>query len=63
VFKVGSDASYPPFESVNESSGKLEGFDIDLLTAIGQKEGFTIDAHNALFDTIFTALSYASMIW
>jgi len=58
VFKVGSDAAYPPFESVNERTGKIEGFDIDLLTAIGQKEGFTIDVHNALFDTIFTALSY-----
>jgi ABC-type amino acid transport substrate-binding protein len=55
---VGSDAAYPPFESINETSGKVEGFDIDLLNAIGAKAGFTVDAHNALFDTIFTALSY-----
>ncbi|HLY28116.1 MAG TPA: basic amino acid ABC transporter substrate-binding protein [Aggregatilineales bacterium] len=55
---VGSDATYPPFESVNQTTGKIEGFDVDLLTAIGAKEGFTLDMHNALFDTIFTALSY-----
>jgi len=43
---------------VNEQTGKIEGFDIDLLTAIGAKAGFTIEPHNALFDTIFTALAY-----
>jgi len=58
VLRVGSDASYPPFESVNEKTGKVEGFDVDLITAIGQKEGFQVDVRNALFDTIFTALSY-----
>jgi ABC-type amino acid transport substrate-binding protein len=55
---VGSDATYPPFESINETSGKVEGFDIDLLTAIAKKQSFNLDVHNALFDTIFTALSY-----
>jgi ABC-type amino acid transport substrate-binding protein len=55
---VGTDATYPPFESINETSGKIEGFDIDLLNAIGAKESITLDYHNALFDTIFTALSY-----
>jgi len=58
VLKVGTDASYAPFESVNSQSGKIEGFDIDLLTAISKKQSFTLDVHNALFDTIFTALSY-----
>ncbi|MCC7452180.1 MAG: transporter substrate-binding domain-containing protein [Anaerolineae bacterium] len=58
VLRVGSDASYPPFENVNEQTGKVEGFDVDLITAIGQKEGFQVDVRNALFDTIFTALSY-----
>lgn len=58
VLRVGSDASYPPFESVNEKTGKVEGFDVDLITAVGQKQGFQVDVRNALFDTIFTALSY-----
>jgi len=58
VLRVASDASYPPFESVNENTGKIEGFDIDLINAIGEREGFTVDVHNALFDTIFTAVAY-----
>jgi polar amino acid transport system substrate-binding protein len=58
TLSVGTDASYPPFESV-EASGKIVGFDIDLLDAIAAKAGLTVDYHNAMFDTIFTALSYA----
>jgi ABC-type amino acid transport substrate-binding protein len=58
VLQVGSDASYPPFETVNETTNKIEGFDVDLLNAMGQRAGFTPNFHNALFDTIFTALSY-----
>jgi polar amino acid transport system substrate-binding protein len=58
VLQVGSDASYPPFETVNETSNKIEGFDVDLLDALGQRGGFTANFHNALFDSIFTALSY-----
>src|SRR5258708_33214631 len=58
TLKVATDATYPPFESVNETTGKIEGFDIDLLRAIAQKGDFSIDVHNALFDTILTALSY-----
>jgi polar amino acid transport system substrate-binding protein len=58
VLQVGSDASYPPFETVNETTNKIEGFDVELMAAIGAKAGFTPNFHNALFDTIFTALSY-----
>jgi polar amino acid transport system substrate-binding protein len=54
---VGSDAAYPPFESVNTTTSKIEGFDIDLLNAIGAKAGFTPVVQNAPFDTIFTNLA------
>jgi polar amino acid transport system substrate-binding protein len=56
--EVGSDAAYPPFETVNATTGKIEGFDVELLTAITGKVGYTVNFRNALFDTIFTALSY-----
>src|SRR5689334_11015977 len=58
TLRVGTDATYPPFESVNEATGNVEGFDIDLLSAIARKEDFRLDVHNTLFDTIYTALSY-----
>jgi ABC-type amino acid transport substrate-binding protein len=54
---VGTDAAYPPFENVNTTTNKIEGFDIDLLNAIGAKGGFTPVYQNAPFDTIFTNLA------
>jgi len=36
VLRVGTDATYPPFESVDPSSGQLTGFDIDLVRAIAR---------------------------
>jgi ABC-type amino acid transport substrate-binding protein len=37
TFRVGTDATYPPFETVNTATGMVEGFDIDLMTAICEK--------------------------
>ena len=54
---VGTDAAFPPFESVNTLTGAIEGFDIDLLNAIGQRAGFTPNFQNALFDSIFINLA------
>lgn len=34
VLRVGTDGTYPPFESVDPSSGKLVGFEIDLVGAL-----------------------------
>ena len=45
--KVGLCAAYPPFESRNENTGKLEGFDIDLANALANElniEANIIDA-------------------
>jgi polar amino acid transport system substrate-binding protein len=36
---VGLCAQYPPFESKNEKTGQLEGFDIDIGKALSQKLG------------------------
>jgi ABC-type amino acid transport substrate-binding protein len=54
---VGTDAAFPPFESVNTLTGAIEGFDIDLMNAIGQRAGFTPNFQNALFDSIFINLA------
>ncbi|MFZ1683202.1 MAG: basic amino acid ABC transporter substrate-binding protein [Candidatus Zixiibacteriota bacterium] len=34
VLRIGTDATYPPFETVNTETGAPEGFDIDLITEI-----------------------------
>ncbi len=54
--KVGTNAEYPPFESV-DANGKIIGFDIDLMNAVGKAGGFTPEFVNTRWDGIFVALA------
>lgn len=54
--KVGTNAEYPPFESVDDQ-GAIIGFDIDLVNAIGREAGFTPEFVNTRWDGIFVALA------
>ncbi|QXJ24664.1 ABC transporter substrate-binding protein [Actinomadura graeca] len=49
---IGTDASYPPNESVDPGSQKIVGWDVDLFDAIAAKLGLKTEYHNAGFDTI-----------
>jgi His/Glu/Gln/Arg/opine family amino acid ABC transporter permease subunit len=52
--KIGTDATYPPFEQAE--GGKLEGFDIDLGRAIARELGVKATFVEFRFDGIFPAL-------
>ncbi len=52
--RVGTDATYPPFETAE--GGQFSGFDIDLATAIARELGVKVRFINASFDGIFPAL-------
>lgn len=47
---VGSDIPYPPFEQGREPD--YEGFDIDLINAIGEKMGLEVQIQDAPFDLL-----------
>lgn len=53
---VGTDATYPPFESVDKTSNQIVGFDVDLMTEVAKLINIQPEFTNAAFDTIFTAL-------
>ncbi len=55
TIRVGTDATYPPFESV-DASGKFVGFDIDILNAICADIKATCTYVNQDFDGIIPAL-------
>lgn len=55
TYKVGTDASYAPFESV-KPSGEIVGFDIDVLNAIAKAEGFKVDYVNTAWSGIFASV-------
>ncbi|PYS45913.1 MAG: ABC transporter substrate-binding protein [Acidobacteria bacterium] len=52
--RIGTDATYPPFESVE--GNEFSGFDIDLGNAIARELGVKARFINASFDGIFPAL-------
>ena len=52
---VATDPTYPPFESQAQAGG-LEGFDIDIVKAVGQEAGLTIRFKSIPFDGTIPAL-------
>jgi ABC-type transport system substrate-binding protein/ABC-type amino acid transport substrate-binding protein len=55
VYKIGTNAEYPPFESV-DAAGNIIGFDPDLMVAIADRAGFEFEFVNTRWDGIFVAL-------
>lgn len=53
---VGTEATYPPFESVDEA-GNIVGFDIDLFTEVANRAGVEVEFQNTAWDGIFVALA------
>jgi len=54
---VGSDTTYPPFESIDTATGQAKGFDVDLITAIAQRMGLQAKVVTTKFDTIIDDLT------
>jgi ABC-type amino acid transport substrate-binding protein len=55
VLRVGMDASYPPFELVDDA-GQFSGYDVDLATALAERWGVTPVFVNIHFDGLYDAL-------
>ena len=55
VVRVGMDATYPPFESVN-SSGTIVGFEVDYAKALCEKMKVTCTFQNQDWDGVIPAL-------
>lgn len=53
---VGTDATYPPFESVNTATGLPEGFDIDLISRVAEISGWQTEFIVTPFDGIIPGL-------
>jgi arginine/lysine/histidine/glutamine transport system substrate-binding/permease protein len=52
---VATEPAFPPFESQGDN-GTLVGFDIDLMNAIGEAAGFTVQFQSLPFDGIIPSL-------
>lgn len=54
--RVATDATYPPFEAVDDKTKALVGFDIDLMNAIAQKANFDVEFVNINFDALLAGM-------
>lgn len=53
---VGSDTTYPPFETVNEQ-GEIVGFDVDVVNAVCEVVNCVAEFQTTAWDGIFPALA------
>lgn len=53
---VGSDTTYPPFETVNDA-GEIVGFDVDVVNAICEKINCVAQFQTTAWDGIFAAMA------
>lgn len=54
---VATDATFPPFEIVDEASKELAGFDIDLMNAIAAKANLKLEWVNTGWDALDAGIS------
>jgi polar amino acid transport system substrate-binding protein len=56
TLKVVTEATFAPFEFTEDGSDEIVGFDIDMMNAIAEDQGLTIEWVNMEFDSLIPAL-------
>ena len=56
VVVVGTNPTFAPFE-YQDDEGNMTGFDLDLMTAIGEDQGFDVEFQSLEFDALTGALT------
>ena len=60
VVRVGTNAEFPPFEYIGDD-GKPDGFDMAVIKAIGEAEGFEVEVTNMEFKSLVASLSTGAL--
>ncbi|MBC7322784.1 MAG: basic amino acid ABC transporter substrate-binding protein [Acetomicrobium sp.] len=55
TYVVGTSAGFPPFEYIQD--GKIVGFDVDLMKAIAESQGFEVKFQDISFDSLIPGLN------
>jgi ABC-type amino acid transport substrate-binding protein len=56
TYKVAMEPTFPPFDTTNEETQELDGFDYDLMNAIAEDQGFKLEWVNMGFDGLIASL-------
>jgi polar amino acid transport system substrate-binding protein len=54
---IGSDASYPPFESMDYDNRKMVGLDVDLMNAIAARVGLDVEYTNVTYNQLLGGIA------
>lgn len=54
---VATDATWPPFESIDETTKDIIGFDIELMEAIAEEGGFEVEFVNVAWDPLLAGMA------
>lgn len=55
--RVATITTYPPFEYIDEQTGQLVGFDIDLMNAIAEKENLEVEFIKVSFEPLLESMA------
>lgn len=56
VYIVGTEPTFAPFEMKDEKTGEITGFDIELIKAIAEDQGFEVEIQAMGFDGLVNAI-------
>ena len=56
TYKVAMEPTFPPFDTTVEETQELTGFDVDMMNAIAENQGFKLEWVNMGFDGLIPAL-------
>jgi ABC-type amino acid transport substrate-binding protein len=56
VIRVGTDPTWPPYQMLDNQTGKIIGFEVDLADACAAKLGYTIEWNSVAFDNIILSV-------
>lgn len=56
TYKVAMEPTFPPFDTIDENTQELAGFDVDMMEAIAADQGFKLEWVNMGFDGLIPAL-------
>jgi polar amino acid transport system substrate-binding protein len=59
--RVGTDPTWPPYEMLDNVTGNIVGFEIDIANACAQKLGLTIKWSNVAFDNIILSVQQGQL--
>lgn len=57
TLKMGTEATFPPYEYFDDETGEIVGIDVEVATAICEKLGYELEVTNMDFDALIPALT------